>query len=227
MKYLISIIYILFTLTTVYAQDSWKDASKIPDKYKVDGSLSIREVTDTTQLKTIVNQQRFVIKKSSDFTYIAIRSNTNSMLNAYLIDPNKISVLHASAALGQMDFLKKNDEYIPTKTEFDWIYRDPEVWDEKHPEGVDSLKDFYSLFGWTANTWNYGSYREVEMIINNAHFINETRLIISYTSIEDGEYAIRFFEGKNNVSISGDKETDMRLHNGHIPDKLIVIYESK
>ncbi|MEQ6166321.1 hypothetical protein AAOE16_03940 [Ekhidna sp. MALMAid0563] len=215
------ILLTLLIISKVFSQpNEWKSLETISDKYKIDGSISVREIVDTTLMKNVVKDRRFIIKKSEGFTYIGIKSNTSSILNAYLIDANKISVLHSSAALGQIDLVREDTTYRATKTEFDWIFRDPESWDEMHPDGVDTIEKFYNRYGWMANTWNSGSYREVEMIIDNAHFTNNTRLIISYTSREDGEYGIRFKEGKNDVSISGDPEVDKQLHNGYIPEML-------
>lgn len=221
MKHSLLTLLIVALISPAYGQStSWKNIESISKSYRIDGSVSVKEITDTTAMKLVSKAKRYVVKKSKDFTYIAIRSNTSTILNAYIISPTKISILHASAALGQVDMVKQGDEYKPTQAEFDWIYRDPETWDEKHPDGVDSIEAFYQRFGWLANTWHSGSYREFEMIISNT-LIQDDRLLISYSSIEEGERAIRFKEGTNDISISGSKETDDQLHNGYIPKSVV------
>ena len=221
MKYLSTILALIISIQLLEAQN--RAELILPEGYAIDGSISVKEIRDTTFMKVSFKTRRFVIKKSKDFTYIAIRSNSSSILNAYVITDKKISVLHASAALGQIDLVREADQYVASKTAFDWIYRDPESWDEKHPDGVDTIEAFYKRFEWMANTWHSGSYREIEMLIDNNLIDNNARLIISYTSIEDGEYAIRFKEGTNDISISGDEETDNDLHNGYIPQKISAI----
>ncbi len=201
------------------AQDStqWKDLKYLGDQYNINGSISVEEVVDTTQMKFVVKSERFFIKKSQDFTYIGIRSNTSTILNTYLINEETIKVLHSSAALGQVNFVKENEIYKPTKTEFDWIYRDPLAWQEMHSKGVGSIQEFYHLFGWMATTWHSGSYREIEMLIENTLITNNTIIVISYTSKEGGISDIRFKMGKDDVSISNNALIDNQLHNGYIP----------
>ncbi len=195
----------------------WTNLHFVGDLYNINGSISAQEVLDTTQMKYAVKSDRYLIKRSQYFTYIAIRSNTSSILNTYLINNDTIKVLHASAALGQIDFVKEYNTFKPLKTEFDWIYRDPVAWHEKHENGTDTIQEFYTLFGWMANTWHSGSYREVEMIIDNTFMDENTKIVISYTSKEDELYGIRFKIGTEDTSICGDESIDNQLHNGYIP----------
>ncbi|WP_424961369.1 hypothetical protein [Ekhidna sp.] len=202
-------------------ESPWKSIESIPKKYQIDGSYSGLEMLDTLEMKPAVTDNRFVIKKSKDFTYIAIRSNTSTILNAYIVNENEIKVLHASAALGQVDFKKEGDAFIPTQSSFDWIYRDPTAWgDELHPDGEQTLEGFYERFGWMASTWYMGSYRDFEMIIDNSHFEDNSRLLVSYTSMENNERSIRMKEGNNFASLTGNYETDVKLHNGNIPESI-------
>ncbi|WP_416864784.1 MAG: hypothetical protein ACMVP2_19845 [Imperialibacter sp.] len=195
----------------------WTNLNLLGDLYTIDGYISAREVLDTTQMQYDIKSHKFFIKKSQHFTYIAIRSNTSSILNTYLVSEDVITVLHASAALGQIDFVKHHHTFKPLKTEFDWIYRDPVAWQEQHEDGVDTIQEFYNLFGWMANTWHSGSYREMEMIIDNTLMDENTKIVISYTSKEDELYGIRFKIGTEDTSLSGDESIDNQLHNGYIP----------
>lgn len=223
MKLILSLFFSLISAQLIHAQTNWKNPDQLIEKYKIDGSLSVSEVTDTLLLKRTTNDPRYIIKKSEDFTYIAIRSNTSTILNAYVVSDKKIQVLHASAALGQIDLNKEGDLYKAEKTEFDWIFRDPNVWDELHPEGVSTIDKFYEIYGWMANTWTFGSYREVEMLIDNSLIGEGDRLLISYTSNEDGTRAVRFKDGTSDASLTGDPEADKKIHDGYIPGTIDLV----
>ncbi len=223
MKLTLSLIFCLIAVPLIEAQTHWKNPGQLAEKYKIDGSLSVSEVTDTLLLKRTINEPRYIIKKSEDFTYIAIRSNTSTILNAYVVSDEKIQVLHASAALGQIDLNKEGGRYKAEKTEFDWIFRDPNVWDEMHPEGVNTIDKFFGIYGWMANTWTFGSYREVEMLIDNRLISEDDRLLISYTSKEDGTRAVRFKEGTADASLTGDPAADKRIHDGYIPETIDLV----
>jgi hypothetical protein len=191
----------------------------IPEKYVIDGSVSLKEVTDTSDMKLIHNKSRYIIKRSEAFTYIGIRSNTNTILNTYLVSPDVIKVLHASAAMGQLRLIKDDEKYVAESTEFDWIYRDPEFWNEMHPDGVRTKKEFYERFGWVASTSSEGSYRDFEMIIHNSLFDSDnTQLIFSYSSVEKGVAKINFKQGSESTSLSGNSEIDLQIHNCYIPE---------
>lgn len=210
----------LFAVVSYTSAQDFGDLSELPSSYIINGSLSVSEVTDTVGMQFLHKAPRYIIKKSEEFTYIAIRSNSGTILNAYLIDDQKIMILHASAALGQINMNYVDGVYKAEKTEFDWIYRDPNIWDEKHPEGVDNIQEFYSQFGWTANTWTLGSYREFEMVIHNSLFSEDAELVISYTSMEDRERNIQFKKELEDSQLSGDIEIDNQIHNGYIPEEI-------
>ena len=94
------VIYILslvIAITSFAQETNWKSPSEIPKIYKVDGSLTVQEMTDTTAMKNVLRVSRYLIKKSEDFTYVGIRSNTSTIMNVYLISEDVIKVLHASA----------------------------------------------------------------------------------------------------------------------------------
>lgn len=202
----------------------WNDLKSAGEKYQIDGSFSVSEVTDTTDFQTITNSSFYVVKKSDKFTYIAARSNGFTILNTYLIDADSFKIMHASAALGQVDYWRSGDEFITESDSFQWIYRDPSTWDEKHPDGVDSIEEFYERFGWMANTWTMGSYREYEMLISNQHFTESTKLIVSFSAKKDDQNQVLFYLDGEETSITGDLEGDKLLHNGYLksPIKLEI-----
>lgn len=190
--------------------------SELPDTYQIDGSISINELRDTIQMKEVSKTPLYLIKKTDKFTYIGIRSNNFTILNAYLVDSDSFKILHASAALGQVNYYRSENHFTTDSESFEWIYRDPNTWDEKHPNGVDNIDSFYEQFGWMANTWTMGSYRDFEMLISNQHFSPSTKLFLSFGSIENDAYGIRFFYDGKQVSLTGIPADDKSLHDGYL-----------
>ncbi len=217
-------VYLLLTLTSVFPYLEWTDLNHLPEIYSVDGSFTYEELADTTHMQKILEHDHFSIKKNSEFTYIAIRSNSFTILNAYIIDPEYLKVFHASAALGEINYESTGTMYRTESEAFEWIYRDPTSWgDDLHPNGVTSIHDFYARFGWMSNTYSMGSYREYEMIIDNAHFNKSSKLVLSFSSTIDGERAVRFFKDGEITSITGDSEVDLQLHNGNVEQRISVM----
>ncbi len=219
MKNLFLLLLVNFILIHSSAHAQWSPLDDIKQTYNIDGSIGVKEITDTSTMTTMHKADHYVIKRSDTHIYIGIRSNTSTILNTYLITTDTLKVLHASAALGEVNFIKNGKRYLPEKSAFDWIYRDPNAWPEKHPDGVNTIEEFYDRFGWCANTWYSGSYREFEMIIDRK-LANNARLVISYSSLENDTWGIRFKEGTENVSITGDKTIDDKLHNGYLPESI-------
>ncbi|WP_370088637.1 WD40/YVTN/BNR-like repeat-containing protein [Ekhidna sp.] len=194
----------------------WTSLEELDLKYQIDGSISGLEIRDTAAFKQISRSTFHVIKRSKEFTYIGIRSNNSTILNAYLINADSFKVFHASAALGEVSYQREKQNFTTQSDEFEWIYRDPNSWDEKHPEGANSIESFYDRFGWMASTWTMGSYREFEMLISNQHFADQSKLLVSFSAVRGEEYQTLFFLGGEEVSLTGDDELDKSLHNGYL-----------
>ena len=194
----------------------WTSLQHLPENYSIDGSVSIHEIRDTTYMREVSRSPLYVVKKSTDFTYIGIRSNNFTILNAYLVNNDSLKILHASAALGQADYKRSGQQLTTPTKNFEWIYRDPASWDEKHPNGVDTIEEFYERFGWMANTWTMGSYREFEMVISNQHFDKNTQLVVSFGSLKEDAYGIRFYLNGEEISLTGTPANDKSLHDGYL-----------
>ncbi|MBO6795449.1 MAG: hypothetical protein JJ895_16205 [Balneolaceae bacterium] len=209
--------YLLLLLASIFSFRNWTDLNQLPDIYSIDGSITYAELADTTHMQKTMEHDHFVIKQNAAFTYIAIRSNSFTILNAYIIDPEFLKVFHASAALGEINYEVVEDAYQTESEAFEWIYRDPTSWgDEIHPNGVTSITDFYKRFGWMSNTYSMGSYREYEMIIDNAHFGENSQLALSFSSTIEGDRAVRFYINNEPATITGDYDSDLQLHNGNV-----------
>lgn len=216
-------VYTLFSLAFFYSpgqnlesHEEWNALDQLAKKYQIDGSISGLEIRDTTAFQEISRSTFHVIKRSEEFTYIGIRSNNSTILNAYLINPDSFKIFHASAALGEVGYQREKENFTTKSEAFEWIYRDPNSWDEKHPEGADSIESFYERFGWMASTWTMGSYREFEMLISNQHFSDQSKLVVSFSAVREEQYQILFFLDGEEISLTGDDELDKSLHNGYL-----------
>ncbi|MTI20696.1 hypothetical protein E1176_06655 [Fulvivirga sp. RKSG066] len=190
--------------------------------YKIDGSITYGEIRDTSEFKYQLKHPHYIVKQNDVHTYLAVRSNSGTIMNAYILRHDGLKVFHASAALGQVAYVGSGDTLMTSVKEFDWVFRDSTVWSEPHPEGVASLEAFFKRFGWVANVWSMGSYREYEKLLDNTLLSDEARLLVSFASMDDDIWEVKFYENGKQISLTGDAEIDKQVHNGYITQKIKI-----
>ncbi|MEQ9405137.1 MAG: hypothetical protein RIM99_16215 [Cyclobacteriaceae bacterium] len=160
MKQLISLIILLFSLNLA-AQ---------PDLTKLDGKISSNErqrfelqgANGNSSISTSIDDDFLRINVSSDSLYVASLCLCTS--------DNEIIVLHASAALGRVNYERTTGQIWKSDDKFDWRIREPEM----TPEIIQKRLEHLNNYGWVANTLGMGTGQDAEFIIRKDLFESNT-----------------------------------------------------
>ncbi|WP_425390523.1 hypothetical protein [Ekhidna sp.] len=95
-------------------------------------------------------------------------------------EQNEVTVLHASAALGQILYKKEGDRWV-TNQKFDWKMREVDMKDAT----ITKRNQYLKINGWGANTMSMGNVGETEFIIDRKAFSGELKLAIGLMTAED------------------------------------------
>ncbi len=186
----------------------------------IDGSISYKEISDTTEYRRVAGDSYVAIKENEENYYIAIRSNNFTIANVYLLDePDTITILHASFSLGSTQY-KKKQAWQPTEESFFWELRDPSVTEEEGEVNmVERYLAFYKKNGWVANTAPQGSYRDMEFLISKERLTENTRVIVAYKRVEDRESKLSYWPSSVKLWTQS-AELDDKIYNGYLPDDI-------
>jgi hypothetical protein len=131
------------------------------------------------------------------------------------MEDNNIKIMHASAALGEANYIKKDSQWKKDSDNWVWRHRDTNYWKELHDSPLQNQKSFYKVFGWFANTVSKGSYREWEFIVSKTLITNIKKLGITFYFNEKKVKMINepiWFNG-----ITSNYEQNVKIHQGDLP----------
>ncbi len=197
-------------------------AQKLPEGYKIDGSISWLEDPDK-KMEEVARGENYLIKEYEDLYYIGIRTNTVTIGNIYYLDDDKVVVMHASAALGAIGFLKSADgQWAPEAPKFVWTHRDPAYISEDDQTDYIPFEDYYRTFDWVANTITAGSSREMEFVVSKRIVKDPKDLRISFSKLNaEGKSEVVFVNGP---PLTKEPEVDTKIHNGYLPEQVEFLH---
>ncbi len=194
----------------------------LPFDYKLDGAVSYLEELDTSLMELVYTDHRLMIKSGPDYYYLAVRSDTATILNAYIFSPNKVKVMHASGALGETNFTKEVNTWVKDRSRWDWRYRDTVIWgryhkkDYMHAQPIQDFGDYYCTFKWVANTISFGSRREMEMVVSKDLVQDLSDLRVTYTIA--GEDKVELVTGPAfAIGLTATDSINEIIHEGALP----------
>jgi hypothetical protein len=117
----------------------------------LDGIISDGEWAGAKQYE-LTGGGRLMIKKESNSLYVAMVADNKGWAHVYLSDGDTVRILHASAALGEALYVKKNNLWRNVQS-FKWELRD-RVYNE---DLAKKQQDHFRQFGWVANNNNTGN----------------------------------------------------------------------
>lgn len=172
---IVSFIPILIFVTSINAQDL----------RNLDGSIS-----DSESKSLIIigenGDNRLMISSSGGNLKVAVESKELYVASLCICnEQNEVTILHASAALGQIVYKKEAGKWT-TEEKFNWQMRET---------GMDAAiiakrKRYLDNYGWVANTMGMGNTGETEFIINPNMFGDNLRLAIGLMTAENPENII-------------------------------------
>ena len=191
-------------------------SQSLPALYKIDGSISFLEYSDTLYLKKVFSSDHFTIKENDSLFYLAIQSNTSTIANAYIKTKNKLQIMHASAALGEMIYELKLNIWKKEQEFWEWRYRDLIYWKELHPRPLQDQLKFFKVFGWFASSISKGSFREWEFIISKQLLKNIRDLGVTFYIKKNQKFELMnepyWFYG-----LSNNSKLNRKIHMGELP----------
>ncbi|MEP1095109.1 MAG: hypothetical protein ABJG78_08365 [Cyclobacteriaceae bacterium] len=134
------------------------------DLSQLDGKITESE-KKLFQLLGENGNSQLSISQENDHLKINVISDTMYVASLCLcIDKKKTIVLHASAALGKVNYKSGGKGQWNSSDKFDWQMRESDMSAETIKLRETHLKEF----GWVANTLGMGSRREAEFIISRS-----------------------------------------------------------
>lgn len=107
------------------------------------------------------NGYKLLIKRDKETLYGVITGENKYWAHIYISDNSLIKVMHVSAALGNVDYKRKNKRWLTTDT-FNYQVRDKAY--NSNTEAA--MLIYYAAHGWVANNNNLGSSKTIEFKVN-------------------------------------------------------------
>lgn len=174
---------------------------------KLDGVISDGEWKDAKEYD-LTGGGKLMLKKENSDLFVAMVAGKKGWAHVYLSHSDTVKVLHASAALGEALYVKR-DNLWRTVQSFKWELRDRVYNDEL----VKKQQDHYRQFGWVANNNNTGN-----------GMVFEFKLDLSRTDNNPAPFACAVIENSMEVhyfpSTLKDNTVLQRLLQGYTPDSL-------
>lgn len=164
MKWIIFSIFYTYSLVS-FSQIDWE---------QLDGIISNDEKIAFQKLGENGSSE-ISIAKTVDYLKVNVSSDTMYVASLCLCtNTNKTMVLHASAALGNVNYDMDSNGSWNTTDSFDWQMRESDMSEKTKQMRAEHLKKY----GWVANTLGMGSRKQVEFIISKA-FVNSSSISLA------------------------------------------------
>ncbi len=103
----------------------------------------------------------------ADYIKINVKSDTMYVASLCFCDGNeKTIVMHASSALGQLNYLSAGDGTWNSSEQFDWKVREKDM----SKKTIEKRREYLDNYGWVANTVSMGRKGHVEFIVKKELF---------------------------------------------------------
>lgn len=150
---------------------------------------------------------KLFIKKDNETMYGVMTSENKYWVHLYISDNSLIQVMHVSAALGSVEYKKKNNIWHTTDT-FKYEIRDKVY----NSNTAAAMLNYYATHGWVANNNNLGNGKTIEFKIN----LKKWKGPLFFACVmADFDMKLRGYPAKVN-----DNTTLPRLVQGYAPDSL-------
>jgi hypothetical protein len=126
------------------------------NKIKTDGILSPGE-RDNTKAHDLGNGNTLFTKTNGAVLYVALAGSASFWAHVYLSDGERIQVMHASAALGAIEY-KREKTLWHTQDNFRYEMRDRVYNNEVEAR----MNEYFTKNGWVANNNNLGDRKTIE-----------------------------------------------------------------
>ena len=151
------------------------------DLKNLDGNISSQEIKGLEILDENGTNQLLIDPSSDNYLKITVKSEELYVASLCICnEQDEVTVLHASAALGQILYKKEGDGWV-TNQKFDWQLREVDMKDATIAKRNQYLQDN----GWVANTMNMGNAGETEFIIDRKAFAGKLKLAIGLMTAEN------------------------------------------
>ncbi|SNT05098.1 hypothetical protein SAMN05421640_2170 [Ekhidna lutea] len=165
MKILLKTTLLLFFVYSIQAQTDLKS---------LDGNISSEEAKGLEVLDKNESNQLLIDPSSDSYLKITVKSEELYVASLCICnEQDEVTVLHASAALGQILYKKEGDQWS-TNQKFDWQLREVDMKDATIAKRNQYLRDN----GWVANTMNMGNAGETEFIIDRQAYGENLKIAI-------------------------------------------------
>lgn len=166
--------------TTLLLFFSYSSQAQV-DLKSLDGNISSEEAKGLEVLGKNESNQLLIDPSSDSYLKVTVKSDELYVASLCICnEKNQVTVLHASAALGQIIYRKEGDGWV-TNQKFDWQMREEGMDDATIAKRNKYLQDN----GWVANTMSMGNVGETEFIIDRKAFSGELKLAIGLMTAEN------------------------------------------
>jgi len=128
---------------------------------QTDGVLTDIEWKDAEQ-NAVGDGNKVYLKLENDKLYVALNSPKSFWAHLYLSDGKRIKVMHASAALGAIEYKESNSIWLTNDKSFVYDLRDSKFTNET----ASKMEAYYSRHRWVANNNNLGDRKTIEARID-------------------------------------------------------------
>lgn len=132
---------------------------------QTDGVFIETEWKDAVQY-AVGNGNKVYLKEESDVLYVALVSTKKIWSHFYLSDGKRVKVMHASAALGAIEYNETDAVWLTKDRSFVYELRNNKF----NEETSSAIASYYSKNGWVANNNNLGDGRTIEAKFNLSVF---------------------------------------------------------
>jgi hypothetical protein len=153
MKSLLPVLFVIMSGQT----DSFM---KEPDEIILDGSVT-ENLWEKAKHVSLKNGGELLLLKKENTLWAALKHNKKGWVHVYQGTGDTVRVLHASAALGEAVYIKKDKKWEPSRT-FQWELRD-KVYNE---DLKTKQENYYKQHGWVANNNNMSDGMNFEFKIH-------------------------------------------------------------
>jgi hypothetical protein len=142
-------------------------SSLTPPEIRLDGNMDVNEWkgAKTAGLK---GGGKLHYLNNGTVLYVAVKGISKGWSHVYLAHNDTVSVMHASAALGAVQYLPQSNKWS-TAQQFNWQLRDRVY----NPATEQKLNEYYDQHGWAANNLNIGDGMTVEFKIDLSRFAGQ------------------------------------------------------
>ncbi|REJ76102.1 MAG: hypothetical protein DWQ47_10795 [Acidobacteria bacterium] len=171
----------------------------------IDGVLKDGEVA-YLEKRAATDEITILSRDDGEFISIAVKTAPHFVASICLASADDVIVLHASAALGELEYLKKDGAWDPNG-KFEWKVRDTSM----GPEAIQQRTDYFQMNKWVANTTPMGTKGETEFLVRKDILSGEDLMLaVGIMPESDPEKIISFPEEPagcgDRMLVSGNSE---------------------